>query len=268
MAQAASCGRIIWIFLRDGKSEIDRNPVRANLANKRNATIYGLPVQVHRVAMKAFRILCLAALAVGLLTTTLPAYCQGGIGGVPGYPDRIDAYDPRELALLPEYCIYTQLFCGRAPGGCNGDARKQWYSVLGDAFDAMHHYCWGLMKTNRAILLARERKYRLYYLNESIDEFNYVLRYMPENHILMPEVLTRKGDNLIRLDRAALGIKDLTRAAKIKPDYWPPYAIMSDYYKATGNIEKAREVLQTGLSFSPDAKSLKRRLAEVDTAKN
>ena len=107
----------------------------------------------------------------------------------------------------------------------------------------------------------------MFYLNDSILEFEYVLRYTPENHVLLPEILTKKGENLIRLGRAALGIQDLRRAAEIKPDYWPPYAIMSDHYKANRDIDKAREVLEKGLEFSPDAKALKRRLSELDSVK-
>ena len=41
---------------------------------------------------------------------------------------------------------------------------KRWYDVMGPAFHALHHYCWGLMKTNRALLLARTQQVRTYYL--------------------------------------------------------------------------------------------------------
>jgi tetratricopeptide (TPR) repeat protein len=186
------------------------------------------------------------------------------VGGVPGYPDRIDAYDPREVAMLPAYCKYTQLFRGRVPGGDNEAEIARWTAIAGDTFNALHHYCWGLMKTNRAMLLTRERKYRMFYLEDSILEFEYVLRYTPENHALLPEILTKKGENLIRLDRASQGIQDLNRAIEAKPEYWPAYVVMSDYYKGIGEVKKAREVLEKALSFSPDAKAVTRRLAELD----
>jgi len=211
-----------------------------------------------------------AALALATsIAASMPAHGQGGgVGGVPGYPDNIDAYDPREVAMLPSYCKYTQLFRGRVPGGNDQAEIDRWYSIAGDTFHALHHYCWGLMKTNRAIFLTRTRKYRLFYLEDSILEFEYVLRYTPENHVLLPEILTKKGENLIRLDRASLGLRDLTRAIELKPDYWPPYVVMSDHYKATGDIKKAREVLEKALSFSPDAKGLKMRLTELDAVKD
>lgn len=169
--------------------------------------------------------------------------------------------------MLPRYCKYTQLFRGKVPGGHDPEEIQRWYSIMGDTFHAMHHYCWGLMKTNRAILLTRTRKYRLFYLEDSILEFDYVLRYTPKNHVMLPEILTKRGDNLIRLDRAALGLLELARAIEAKPDYWPPYAIVSDHYKAIGDVERARETLEKGLSFSPDAKGLKSRLTELDAVK-
>jgi hypothetical protein len=49
----------------------------------------------------------------------------------------------------------------------------------------------------------------------------------------------------------------------LKPDYWPPYGSLSDYYKTVGEIAKARELLETAISFAPDSRSLKRRLAEL-----
>jgi hypothetical protein len=43
---------------------------------------------------------------------------------------------------------------------------------------------------------------------------------------------------------------------------------MSDYYKETGQLAKAREWLEKGLSVAPNANGLTRRLAELDGAKD
>ena len=61
-----------------------------------------------------------------------------------------------------------------------------------------------------------------------------------------------------------MGIQELERAIELNPDYWPPYAHMSDYYKSKGEIKTAREWLEKGLVTSPDARGLTRRLAELD----
>ena len=185
---------------------------------------------------------------------------------IPGYPANVEGYDPREVALLPPYCKYTQLFREKVPGGSNAEEGQRWQAILGPTFFAMHHYCWGLMKTNRGVLLARTAPVKAAYLNYSIEEFDWVIQRAPDDFILLPEVLTKKGEVLIRLGKGPLALVSLERAAELKPDYWPPYAQMSDFYKSVGDVAKARTVLEQGLSFSPDATALKRRLAELGAA--
>ena len=45
-----------------------------------------------------------------LLAALLLASAQAGAAFIPGYPDSVEAYDPRDVALLPRYCKSTQLF--------------------------------------------------------------------------------------------------------------------------------------------------------------
>src|SRR5688572_32104291 len=116
----------------------------------------------------------LTIVAASILSVGAPAFAQS----IPGYGP-IDSYDPREIAMLPRYCIHTQIFRSRVPGGNNEAEIKRWYQVMGPAFHAMHHYCWGLMKTNRADLLARSRQVRDFYLRDSVGEFDYVLDRAP-----------------------------------------------------------------------------------------
>jgi tetratricopeptide (TPR) repeat protein len=213
-------------------------------------------------ASKAVRYLCQAALALGsVLAGAMPAHSQGG---VPGYPDGVQAYDPREVALLPRYCIHTQLFRDRVPGGGNAKEIERWYSLMGPSYHHMHHYCWGLMKTNRSLLFARTRQYRVFYLEDAIREFDYVIRNATPDFVMLPEIFTKKGENLIRLGRGPLALLELQRAVEMKPDYWPPYAAMSDYFKGIGDLVQAREWLEKGLSASPNTKALSQRLAELD----
>lgn len=217
--------------------------------------------------MKALRLvrgIFRTILALGVIpAVNVPAYAQD----IPGYPASVNAYDPREVAMLPRYCAYTQIFRDRVPGGNNPDEIQRWYSILGQTFNAMHHYCEGLMKTNRGVLLARDEQSRRFYLSDSIVEFDYVIDRAPADFVLLPEILTKKGENLIRLGRGPIGNLQLQRAIELKPDYWPAYAAMSDYYKKTGDVKNAREVLEKGLSASPDAKALKERLANLDAVK-
>ena len=82
--------------------------------------------------------------------------------------------------------------------------------------------------------------------------------------MMLPEIFTKKGENLIRLGRGPLAILELQRALESKPDYWPPYAAISDYFKEIGNLVQAREWVEKGLSTSPNTKALIQRLADLD----
>jgi len=120
------------------------------------------------------------------------------------------------------------------------------------------------MKTNRAVLLSSDRTTRQFYLNDSINELDYVIEHVPPDFVLLPEILAKKGENLIRLGRGSAAIAELHHAIELKPDYWPPYAYISDYYKELGDKAKAREMLETGLRRAPDAIALQNRLAQLD----
>lgn len=185
---------------------------------------------------------------------------------IPGYPDSVEGYDPREVAMLPGYCKYTQLFRDRVPGGNDPKQIAHWYQVMGRPFHAMHHYCWGLMKTNRALLLARTKQVRNYYLHSSVQEFDYVINSSPSTFFMLPEIYTKRGENLLRLRELGEGMMSLQHAIDLKPDYWPPYAALGDYFKETGNYAKAAEWLQKGLAASPNAKPLQERLAALKKA--
>lgn len=135
---------------------------------------------------------------------------------------------------------------------------------MGSSFNNIHHYCWGLMYTNRALLLARSQPVQTHYLGSAIGEFDYVIQRAASDFRLLPEILTKKGENLIRLDKGPQGVSELERAIALKPDYWPPYAALSDYYRMIGDHAKARALLEEGLSASPNTKALRRRLVELD----
>jgi hypothetical protein len=210
------------------------------------------------------RLLKWAALGL-LLVTGWPAIAQAPI---PGYPTDTYAFDPREVAMIPRYCIYTQMFRASVPGGNNDQAIGSWSSFMGPTFIHMHHYCAALMKMNRAKLLAKDTNTRRFYLSDAILEIDYVVTKAPNDFILMPEMLTKKAECQILLGQAPLGAYSLERAIEVKKDYWPAYAQLSDLYKSLGETAKAREALETGLVHSPDASALTRRLAELDTPSN
>ena len=185
---------------------------------------------------------------------------------IPGYPRNVDAFDRREVALLPKYCIYTQLFRTGVSGANDQAMIKAWSAQMGAIFNDMHHYCFGLMKTNRGMFLSRDSTSRRFYLSDAIGEFDYVINRAPEDFVLLPEIVTKKGEVLLQLGRGPLAEFEFERAIELKVDYWPPYAYLSDYHKQSGDIVKARQILESGLAQVPNAKGLQRRFAELDAA--
>ena len=199
------------------------------------------------------------------LAGTLAQYSSVQAQAIPGYPDQIYALDPREVALLPPFCNYTQHFREHFSGGGDKAVIDGWTARLGPAFHHLHHYCYGLMKTNRANLLVQDQTMRRFYLTDAITEYDYVIERSSNDFILLPEILSKKGENLIALGKGPVAVFQLNRAIQLKDDYWPPYAQLSDYYRDTGDQRKAREVLEAGLAKVPDAKALQRRLGELDS---
>jgi len=177
-------------------------------------------------------------------------------------------YEPREVYLLPVYCKYTQEFRDHVPGGRNRAEIDRWTAIMGATFNHMHHYCLGLMASNRAAFLSQTSQDRTHNLHNSISEFDYVIERLPPDFSLLPEILTKKGESLIRLDRGGEGMLELQQAVRIKAGHWPAYAAMSDHYKETGQRAKAREWLEKGLSVAPNNKALAQRLAELDAPKD
>jgi tetratricopeptide (TPR) repeat protein len=187
-----------------------------------------------------------------------------GAQEIPGYPP-VEAFDAREVAMLPPYCKHTFYFRDKVPGGGSAEQLARWRSVLGPPFENLHHYCLGIMKTNRAVLLARDAQVRQFYLNDSLHEFDFVIDRSPDSFILLPEILNKKGENLVRLNKGPQAVLQFERAVALRPDFWPPFANLSDYYKELGEVPKARESLERGLVGSPGATALTRRLKELET---
>ena len=214
-----------------------------------------MPSQPRISAMSSFRgIVPTVACALALLAPTLAW----------AFPD----YEVSEARLLPTFCKYTQDYRERVPGGKNPDEIERWTRLMGPTFNNMHHYCYGLMEVNRAAFSSKTELERTHNLSNSIIEFDYVLRGAPADFYMLPEILTRKGESLVGLDRGREGILEFQRAIGIDANYAPAYAAMSDYYKRAGQPAKAKEWLEKGLSVSPNSRPLQRRMAELDGSKN
>jgi hypothetical protein len=173
-------------------------------------------------------------------------------------------YDPKLTAMLPPYCKYTQDYREKVAGGNDPAQIERWTQILGERnYIHMHHYCWGLENTSRALYFSGSKQDRDHQLNQSVREFNYVLERVTPDFALLPEILTKRGENQLRLGNGPQGAADLSRAIELKPDHWPPYAAMSDYYRSLGELDAARQWAERGLAAAPGTRALQRRLAEL-----
>ena len=172
-------------------------------------------------------------------------------------------FDQATVAKLPPYCRNALVYRDQVPDGNNKAAIEQWFRVMGGGFINIHHYCHGLQLTNRALFDSRTKMERDRALRLSIPEFDYVIQRADSTFSLLPEILTKKGENLFLLERDAEAIATLVKATEVRRDYWPPYAALSDHYKKIGKLDEARNWLKTGLAASAGAKALERRLREL-----
>jgi tetratricopeptide (TPR) repeat protein len=184
-------------------------------------------------------------------------------------PMRVEAemfFEPRDFTMLPAYCKHTKVFNEEGRG--DPAEYERWLTVMGPTFHHMHHYCYGLVQTNRATFFSRTPEERTSNLAYSLGEFDYVIDRALPHFVMLPEIHTKKGENLIRLGEGSRGMREFLRAIELKPDYWPPYAYISDYYKKLGDVVSARKWLEKGLSVLPNAKALTQRLTELDGPKD
>src|SRR6476646_10723464 len=65
--------------------------------------------------------------ALAGIASAIPASAQD----IPGYPSNFDAYDPREMAMLPPFCTYTMLIRDKVPGGSDSAKVEAWKNLLG-----------------------------------------------------------------------------------------------------------------------------------------
>ena len=172
-------------------------------------------------------------------------------------------YDAKVFAFLPEWCKYTPIWSSSVPN-LNREEQERFNRLMGPQnFRHIHHYCAGLFLRTRALYFEKTKAERDAALKKSIGEYDYVILRVEPAFPLLPEIFTKKGEALVMLGLPE-AMLPLHHAIRLKPDYWPAYIALSDYFANLGNIEDARKWLRKGLEAAPQSQPLARRLAELD----
>ncbi|MCW5632281.1 MAG: hypothetical protein KIT17_03015 [Rubrivivax sp.] len=163
-----------------------------------------------------------------------------------------------EMARLPEYCPHTW---GYHRGG---PERAEWFSRLGPVMEHMHHYCWAILKANRAHGVGVPPQLRDTLLSSAISESHYVIQRAPQDFVLMPEILFRVGTYHAARSEWVQAIEFFDRSRAAKPDYWPPYLETANVNLRIGRRQQAVEALQAGLRVMPEEARLRDALKRIE----
>lgn len=182
---------------------------------------------------------------------------------VPSFAQRPPDVTPGELALLPEYCPDTQGFnYGDATFNTSPRA-AHWVRLMGPTFWHHHHYCWGLIKMQRARRPGLRPELRAGGFADAIGDFDYVIRHATPNFVLLPEVYFRMGEAYTEMGNDGLALQAFDGAVKAKPDYWPAYVSASAIYERLGLKDQARARIAAGLSVTPADPTLRQHYTRL-----
>lgn len=140
------------------------------------------------------------------------------------------------------------------------------YSRLGERNENtmhMHHYCDGLRFLDRAYSAMSNKEDMKYYLNVSINNFDYVLTHTKEDYVMRGEVHVGKARALKLAGRKAEAVAEFSKALRYDINSTDAYQALADHYLETGNKTKALEMATEGSRRNPDSKGLKRRYTEL-----
>jgi len=189
-------------------------------------------------------------------------FCAALLGALLPVPAHAGLYEisRAELAALPEYCLDSEV----------GDSYKQhgprwnyWVGRMGPQFNAIHHYCYGMVLLQRAHSLPARDQTRVRTAKQAIREFDYLLRSSARNFPLLPEMLTRRGDAAVVAEDWGLAYDSFSEAWTVKPDYWPPYLAWGNALAKVGNKKDALSTVRGGLAQVPNAEPLRRLYVQL-----
>ena len=162
-----------------------------------------------------------------------------------------------EMALLPRYCADTHMYqIARGGGGGPSPRYAHWANLMGPGFDWLHHTCWAkihVMRSYRSGLSAYDRNFSR---KMAITEYEFTIPKLQPDFILLPEFYTDLAKVHLQLFHYNEANQAFDKARQLKPDYWPAYYHWAEHLTQSGRKDEARQLVRTGLEYSPQSKSL------------
>ena len=168
-------------------------------------------------------------------------------------------YTAGEVALTPPYChdVLDPTY------KIGGPKTEYWVSRMGRGFLAVHHYCWGLINTRRALAPGVKPVIRTGLLQSVVGDYTFVIRNSPPDFILLPEIWTRIGETQLLRSQPGAAYDAFARAREIKPDYWPAYSRWAAVLIRSGQKAEAKELVESGLQHAPDSEELRQQFRKL-----
>jgi len=168
-----------------------------------------------------------------------------------------------EMALIPAYCKDANSFGYGGTSDSMSPNAPKWVAMMGRGFWAVHHYCWAQIRLLRIQGPSTPQVIKQGMRELAVGDLNYVIEHSPPDFILLPEIYTKMGQVQLDLKQPANADASFAKARALKPDYWPAYFHWAWYLQNAGQKATAKQVVEEGLSYAPESKSLRVLLTDL-----
>jgi hypothetical protein len=168
-----------------------------------------------------------------------------------------------EMALIPAYCKDAVSFGYGGTADSMSPNAPKWVAMMGRGFWSVHHYCWAQIRLLRIQGPSTPQVIKQGTRELALGDLNYVIEHSPPDFILLPEIYTKMGQVQLDLKRPAAADASFAKARSLKLDYWPAYFHWAWYLQNVGQRATAKQVVEEGLSYAPDSKSLRKLLSDL-----
>ena len=161
---------------------------------------------------------------------------------------------PSEIPALPPYC--------KAKLSPDHSDDIRYSGMIGPDWLHIHHYCFALNFVNRYYKYFDKDQQR-WFVQEALGNFDYVLTHASPNFWMRPEIHTQKGKLLVSAKRGSEAMNEFLTAINENKNHAPAYVALSYLYQDMGQKPKALSIVEEGLGYVPDSRSLTSRYKEL-----